>query len=51
MAVSMSLNLSGAPIGLALGGALLTWSVPSAFAVAALACLGGAVASRWVPTH
>ncbi len=49
MAVSMSLNLSGAPIGSALGGALLTWSVPGSFAVAALACLAGAVATRWLP--
>ena len=49
MAVSMSLNLSGAPIGSALGGALLTWSVPGAFAVAALACVTAAVAMRQVP--
>jgi MFS family permease len=49
MAVSMSLNLSGAPIGVALGGALLAWSVPAAFAAAALACLAGAGATRWLP--
>ncbi|HVC59226.1 MAG TPA: MFS transporter [Acetobacteraceae bacterium] len=49
MAVSIGLNLSGAPIGAALGGMLLTWSVPAAFAVAAVACLAGAVATRWLP--
>ena len=51
MAVSMSLNLSGAPIGSALGGVLLTWSVPVAFAVAALACATAALASGMVPKH
>ena len=50
MAVSISVNLSGAPIGAALGGALLTWSVPAAFLAAAIACLAGAVASRLLPT-
>ena len=49
MAVSISLNLSGAPIGAALGGVMLAWSVPGAFAVAALACLSGACATRWLP--
>jgi len=49
MAVSIGLNLSGAPIGSALGGALLTWSVPAAFAVAALTCTAGALASWWIP--
>jgi MFS family permease len=49
MAVSISLNLSGAPIGSAVGGVLLTWSVPGAFAMAALACLAGAGATRWLP--
>ena len=49
MAVSISLNLSGAPIGLALGGALLAWSVQAAFVAAALLCAAGAVALRWMP--
>ena len=49
MAVSIGPNLSGAPIEMALAGALVTRSVPAAFALAALACLAGAVASRWVP--
>ncbi|HUN41626.1 MAG TPA: MFS transporter [Acetobacteraceae bacterium] len=49
MAVSMSLNLSGAPIGLAVGGALLGWSVQAAFVAAASMCAVGALALRWVP--
>lgn len=49
MAVSISLNLSGAPIGSALGGVVATWSVPAAFAAAAVACLAGAGAMRWLP--
>ena len=49
MAVSISLNLSGAPIGLALGGALLAWSVQAAFVAAALLCAAGALALRWIP--
>lgn len=49
VAVSIGLNLSGAPIGAALSGMLLTWSVPGAFAVAAVACLAGAVTTRWLP--
>jgi MFS family permease len=49
MAVSMGLNLSGAPIGFALGGTLLTWSVQAAFVTSALACCAGALALRWVP--
>ncbi len=51
MAVSISLNLSGAPVGSALGGVLLAVSVPGAFAVAALACLTGALATLMVPKH
>lgn len=49
MAVSMGLNLSGAPIGFALGGALVTWSITAAFAVAALACTAAALACWLVP--
>ena len=49
MAVSMSLNLSGAPIGFALGGALLARSVQSAFVVAAFLCVAGALALCRVP--
>lgn len=51
MAVSISLNVSGLPVGSALGGVLLTWSVPAAFAVAALACAAGALALWRVPQH
>ncbi len=44
LAVSMSLNLSGIPIGTVLGGVLVAWSPRSAFLVAALASLLGALA-------
>jgi MFS family permease len=39
LAVSMSLNMSGMPLGSALGGALVEWSMPAAFAAAALAAV------------
>jgi MFS family permease len=52
MAVSMSLNLSGLPIGSALGGMLSGWSSAAAFAGAAGACLvASAVAWAWLPTR
>lgn len=51
MAVSISLNLSGLPIGSALAGVLLFWSVPATFAVAALACAAAAVTSWMLPKH
>jgi hypothetical protein len=35
----MSLNLSGGPIGSALAGLLVTWSLPGTLAIAAVACL------------
>lgn len=44
LAVSMSLNLSGLPLGSALGGMLVTYSVPIALSAAALASLLAAVA-------
>src|SRR6202040_4049106 len=43
LSVSMSLNLAGIPVGSALAGLLLTWSLPVTFAVAALASLLAAV--------
>jgi len=49
MAVSMGLNLSGAPFGFVLGGTLLTWSVQAAFATSALACCAGALMLHRVP--
>ncbi len=50
IAVSMSLNLSGLPIGSALGGMLSGWSAAAAFAAAAGACLlAAAVAWAWLP--
>jgi MFS family permease len=47
LAVSMSINTTGFPIGSALAGALAVWSVSLVFVVAALASLAGAVAT-WV---
>ena len=44
LAVSMSLNLSGLPLGSALGGMLIAYSVPIALSAAALASLLAAVA-------
>jgi Major Facilitator Superfamily len=39
VAISMSLNLSGGPVGSALAGLLVTWSLTGTLAVAAVACL------------
>ena len=50
MAVSMSLNMAGFPIGAALGGMLAGWSLPAAFGAAALASLLAAAATwRLIP--
>jgi MFS family permease len=45
LAVSMSINTTGFPIGSALAGALAGWSVSLVFVVAALASLAGAMAT------
>jgi MFS family permease len=50
LAVSMSVNMAGLPIGTALGGTLAAWWLPAAFLVAALASLLGALATyRLIP--
>jgi MFS family permease len=49
LSVSMSLNLAGIPIGSALAGMLLPWSLPATFAVAALASLLAAAATALIP--
>jgi len=49
LSVSMSLNLAGIPIGSALAGLLLTWSLPITFAIAALASLLAAATVALVP--
>ena len=49
LSVSMSLNLAGIPLGSALAGVLLPWSLPATFAVAGLASLLGAVATALIP--
>jgi hypothetical protein len=46
LAVSMSLNTSGLPIGTVLGGILVAWSPRSAYLAAALASLLGAIATH-----
>lgn len=46
LAVSMSLNMTGFPIGTALGGTLAAWSPPLAFLVAAAASLLAALATK-----
>ena len=52
IAVSMSLNMSGLPIGSALGGMLSGWSPAAAFAAAAGASLiASAVAWAWLPVR
>ncbi len=49
LSVSMSLNLAGIPVGSALAGVLIPWSLIATFAVAALASLLGAAAVALVP--
>ena len=49
LSVSMSLNWAGVPVGSALAGVLLTWSLPGTFAVAGLASLLAAGAVGFVP--
>ncbi|MBS0641332.1 MAG: MFS transporter [Proteobacteria bacterium] len=46
LAVSMSVNQAGFPLGMALAGPLLTWSAPAAFAVAAGALVLAAISAR-----
>jgi MFS family permease len=49
LSVSMSLNMSGGPLGSALAGLLVTWSLSAAFAVAALASVLAAGAVALIP--
>jgi hypothetical protein len=49
LSVSMSLNMSGGPVGSALAGVLVTWSLPATFAVAALASALAAAAVALIP--
>jgi MFS family permease len=48
LSISMSLNMSGLPLGSALGGLLLATSLPLAFAVAALVSVMASVAAYWL---
>ncbi len=49
VAISMSLNLSGGPIGSALAGLLVAWSLSGTLAVAAAACLLATCAVACIP--
>ena len=49
LSVSMSLNMAGGPLGSALAGLLVTWSLSATFAVAALACVLAAGAVALIP--
>jgi predicted MFS family arabinose efflux permease len=49
LSVSISLNVAGFPIGAALAGMLLTWSLPATFAAACAAATLGALAVGLVP--
>ncbi len=49
LSVSMSLNLAGGPLGSALGGFLVAWSLSGTFAIAALAATLGACAVSLIP--
>lgn len=51
LSVSMSLNFAGIPVGSALAGMLLTWSMPGTLAVAAMASLLAAASVRFVPAQ
>ena len=52
LSVSMSLNMSGLPLGSALGGLVVTHSLPLAFAMAALASASAAIAAYClIPAH
>ena len=51
LSVSMSLNMAGGPLGAALAGVLVTWSLSGTFAVAALASVLAATAVALIPKH
>lgn len=51
LSVSMSLNLAGGPLGSALGGLLVVWSLSGTLAAAALAATLGAAAVALIPAE
>ena len=51
LSVSMSLNMAGMPLGSALAGVLVTWSMSATFAVAALASVLAAAAVSLIPSE
>jgi len=50
LSVSMSLNMAGGPLGSALAGALVTWSLSGTFVGAALASVLAAAAGALIPS-
>ena len=51
LSVSISLNMAGGPLGSALAGALVAWSLSTTFAVAALASVLAAASVALIPSH
>ncbi|HEY2617876.1 MAG TPA: MFS transporter [Acetobacteraceae bacterium] len=51
LSISMSLNMAGGPLGSALAGVLVTWSLPATFVVAALASALAAAAVALIPRY
>jgi len=51
LSVSMSLNMAGMPLGSALAGVLVTWSMTATFAVAAMASVLAAAAVALIPSE
>jgi predicted MFS family arabinose efflux permease len=51
LSVSMSLNMAGGPLGSALAGILVTWSLPATFACMALASILAAAAVALIPSR
>jgi hypothetical protein len=51
LSISMSLNMAGGPLGSALAGVLVTWSLSATFVVAALASVLAAAAVALIPRY
>jgi MFS family permease len=51
LAISISLNIAGSPVGSAIAGVLAGWSLPGAFATAGLFSMLGAIATALIPAR
>ena len=49
MSISMSLNLAGFPLGSALAGMVIAWSLPTTFVLAGIASVVAAIATTSIP--